>query len=159
MIVYHGSDTIVKVPDISHSFRDLDFGRGFYVTSNLEQAVRWAHRKTEILNNKTGYLNVYEMPDDIQGFIVKTFSDDLNEWIDFVCDCRDGGTKYKEFDIIKGKVANDKVFRVVDLYHSGIWDRERALKEIKAYPNFDQVAFITQSAIDNLLVFKSAEEV
>ena len=55
--------------------------------------------------------------------------------------------------------ANDKVFRVVDMYHSGIWDLERALEEIKVYPTYDQIAFITQRAIDNLLKFKSSEEV
>ena len=33
MIVYHGSLEIVKNPDIQHSFRPLDFGKGFYVTT------------------------------------------------------------------------------------------------------------------------------
>ena len=28
MIVYHGSNMIVDHPDVSHSIRDLDFGRG-----------------------------------------------------------------------------------------------------------------------------------
>ena len=90
---------------------------------------------------------------------VKTFAEDLLEWIDFVCDCRDGKTKYTSYDIIMGKVADDKVFRVVDLYHSGIWNKERAIREIKVYPEYDQIAFITQEAIDKLLVFKSADEV
>ena len=63
------------------------------------------------------------------------------------------------YDLIIGKVANDKVFRVVDMYHSGIWDRERALREIKAYPNYDQIAFISQKAIDKLLEFDSCWEV
>ncbi len=30
MIVYHGSNVIVKHPDIEHSFRPLDFGKGSY---------------------------------------------------------------------------------------------------------------------------------
>lgn len=38
MIVYHGSDVIVEHPDVNHSYRDLDFGRGFYVTTVKEQA-------------------------------------------------------------------------------------------------------------------------
>ena len=49
------------------------------------------------------------------------------------------------------KVANDKAFRVVDMYHSGIWDKERAINEIRLYPTYDQIAFITQRAIDQLL--------
>ena len=81
------------------------------------------------------------------------------EWIDFVCQCRNGNLKYKEYDMISGKVANDKVFRVVDMYRNGIWEKERALREIKAYENYDQTAFITQRAIDGLLVFDSRYEV
>ena len=76
-----------------------------------------------------------------------------------MCHCRDGENDYLQFDLIYGKVANDKVFRVVDMYHSGIWDKERALKEIKVYPSYDQTAFITQKAIDKLLTFETFEEV
>ena len=38
MIVYHGSDVIVKAPDLLHSAKRLDFGVGFYVTTVKEQA-------------------------------------------------------------------------------------------------------------------------
>ena len=90
---------------------------------------------------------------------VKTFPEDLTEWINFVCKCRDGALDYKDYDVIVGKVANDKVFRVVDMYHSGIWDLDRALREIKVYPHYDQIAFISQKAIDSLLTFVSSEGV
>lgn len=49
MIVYHGSSEIVKRPDVLHSYRQLDFGKGFYVTSNKEQAERWARRKADLM--------------------------------------------------------------------------------------------------------------
>lgn len=32
MIVFHGSSETVYSPDVEHSFRNLDFGKGFYVT-------------------------------------------------------------------------------------------------------------------------------
>ncbi|PWJ67670.1 Protein of unknown function [Fibrobacter sp. UWB15] len=161
MIVYHGSNVVVDKPDVEHSFRPLDFGKGFYVTTVREQAVRWAHRKIDILKdgNLKPILNVYDMDDVPAALSVKTFPDDLEEWIDFVCKCRDGSLEYAQYDVIMGKVANDKVFRVVDMYHSGIWDMPRALKEIKAYPTYDQIAFITQKAIDAVLKYKGCEEV
>ena len=157
MIVYHGSSEIVKQPDILHSYRALDFGKGFYVTSVREQAERWARRKADLFGGKA-IVNQYQMSDETTGLRVKTFSDDLSEWIDFVCDCRDGKPVYQQYDLIIGKVANDKVFRVVDMYHSGIWDRERALKEIRTYPNYDQIAFISQISIDKLLIFVHSRE-
>ena len=117
MIVYHGSIEIVKNPDINHSYRPLDFGKGFYVTTVKEQAEKWAKRKADIFNKAKGIVNSYVMSDDMEDLIYKTFADDLVEWIDFVCDCRDEGTYYLRYDVIAGKVANDKVFRVVDMYH------------------------------------------
>lgn len=159
MIVYHGSTEIVKKPDVFHSYRQLDFGKGFYVTSVKEQAVRWARRKADILRADKAILNKYWMRVPADGLNIKRFDEDLMEWIDFVCRCRDGETDFMKYDLISGKVANDKVFRVVDMYHSGIWDKERALKEIQVYPSYDQIAFITQKAIDGLLVFESFEEV
>ena len=48
MIVYHGSIQVVQKPDINHSYRPLDFGMGFYVTTVREQAIRWAERKSKI---------------------------------------------------------------------------------------------------------------
>ena len=62
-------------------------------------------------------------------------------------------------EVVRQPDINDKVFRVVDMYHSGIWDKERALKEIRVYPNYDQLAFITQKAIDMLLRFEGYLEV
>ena len=159
MIVYHGSNQVVEMPDIYHSYRSLDFGKGFYVTTNREQALKWAKRKSVVYSSEKSYINVYEMQDIPNDLSVKTFDDDLTEWIDFVCNCRDGNNDYLDYDIIIGKVADDKVFRVVDMYHSGIWDINRALKEISVYPTYDQIAFISQKSIDKILKFKSYEEV
>ncbi len=160
MRVYHGSNMKVESPDIVHSFKALDFGKGFYVTSVWEQAVRWARRKTQMLRSGTPTVSIYEMSDIIPPeYKVKTFPDDLIEWIDFVCRCRDEYEDYLAYDVIKGKVANDQVFRVVGMYHRGIWDRDRALLEIQAYPDYDQIAYINQDAIDALLKYDSFKEI
>ena len=159
MIVYHGSTEIIKRPDVEHSYRLLDFGKGFYVTTVKEQAERWARRKASLQENKNAIVNCYVMSEHAVGLKCKTFDSDLQEWIDFVCRCRDGELDYTKYDIISGKVANDKVFRVVDMYHTGIWDKERALKEIRAYPKYDQIDFITQKAIDAMLEYRSHCEV
>ena len=159
MIVYHGSNCVVTHPDIQHSFRNLDFGKGFYVTSNRFQAEKWARRKADFKKDSKPILNTYSLKTPIHELKVLDFKNTLDEWIDFVCCCRDGGMTYKQYDIIIGKVANDKVFRVVDMYHSGIWDKTRALKEIKVYPTYDQIAFISQKAILSVLQFQQYEEV
>ena len=159
MNVFHGSVEIVKNPDVVHSFRPLDFGKGFYITTVEEQAIKWALRKADIYDKEEGIVNVYSFSNNYTGLSVKDFGDDLEEWIDFVCRCRDGNSDYLKYDLIIGKVADDKVFRVVDMYHSGVWDKERAINEIKVYDTYDQLAFITQKAIDQVLQFESSYEV
>ena len=160
MIVYHGTTVVVRFSDVLHSYRNLDFGKGFYVTTVREQAVRWARRKADLLGSARAVVNAYEMRKDGFGvFRVRDFGGDMAAWIDFVCLCRDGGEAYRDFDLIIGKVADDKVYRVVDLYKNGVWDRDRALLEMKVYEKYDQIAFITQTAIDSLLSFSGCCEV
>ncbi len=38
MIVYHGSTVEIAKPDLKYSKNNLDFGKGFYVTTFKEQA-------------------------------------------------------------------------------------------------------------------------
>ncbi len=38
MILYHGSFVAVNQPDLVHSRKNVDFGKGFYVTPIFEQA-------------------------------------------------------------------------------------------------------------------------
>lgn len=158
MILYHGSDIPVKNLDIVHSLKRLDFGIGFYVTTVKSQAERWAKRKAVLRGSKKGCVSVFEMKDTADINILD-FDDDLETWIDFVCECRDGSDVFRKYDVIKGKVANDKVFRVVDMYKRGIWDKTRAIQEIKVYETYDQIAFISQDAIDRMLAFKESYEV
>ena len=159
MIVYHGTIEIIRKPDILHSYRNLDSGKGFYVTTVKKQAERWALRKAEMTFASKALVNVYLMKDSLNDYRVKEFADDLNEWIEFVCACRDGKGIYQDYDIIKGKVADDQVYRVVNLYKTGVWDKQRAIAEMKPYDLYDQIAFITQKTIDSLLTFSSCYEV
>ena len=41
MILYHGSNIEVREPQLLKTQRNLDFGKGFYTTSDFEQAKSW----------------------------------------------------------------------------------------------------------------------
>ena len=158
MKLFHGSDCTIKTPDVLHSSRCLDFGRGFYLTQVQQQAERWAKRKARLNGMPCGVVSVFELNKQ-DALRWMDFGEDLASWIDFVCSCRDGHEDYLKYDVIQGKVADDKVFRVVDFYKRGIWDRTRAIQEIRVYPTYDQIAFITQQAIDRQLTFLECYEV
>lgn len=55
MILYHGSNVEVNEPKIIKSKRLLDFGTGFYLTSDFEQAKKWAIRTVN--NYLKGYFD------------------------------------------------------------------------------------------------------
>ena len=110
MIVYHGSTEIIKNPDVVHSKKYLDFGRGFYITTFENQAKKWAVRKG-MRQKKTAIVNVYELSEEWSGFRVLSFEKENEKWLDFVCACRKGQSLNKEYDIIIGNVADDDLKR------------------------------------------------
>lgn len=132
MIVYHGSTEIIEKPDVRHSKRYLDFGRGFYLTTFENQAKRWAVRKAS-RQERTPVVNVYEMSASPQEYKVLHFEKENEKWLEFVCGCRKGENLNRNYDIIIGNVANDDVFKTVDMYFRGLWDKERVLEELSYY--------------------------
>ena len=45
MKLYHGSIVAVHEPKILTPARTLDFGKGFYTTTDFEQAKKWVQNK------------------------------------------------------------------------------------------------------------------
>ena len=61
--LYHGSTVVVKEPNLEILNYRTDFGKGFYTTTDFEQAKRWTKIKKDRLGNNTNiqqYVNVYE---------------------------------------------------------------------------------------------------
>lgn len=150
MLVYHTSDTQILNPDVQHSRNALDFGKGFYVTRIKDQAIKYSERFSKL--GKTSHLHTYEYIPD-QELKLKVFEAYDEVWLNFVCNCRQGGNDYKAFDIIEGGVANDKVFQTVDLYINGIYNLQQALQKLIYEKPNNQICFTSQVAIDKCLKF------
>ena len=87
-ILYHGSNVVVNEPLVSSSRKNLDFGPGFYTTSDFNQAVSWAKRKSKIENSKEAFVSYYELDTEK----LKNFSDYINlniETPNFVLELKD----------------------------------------------------------------------
>ncbi len=158
MIVYHGSVIVVDKPSATHSKRYLDFGMGFYITEDKAQAENWAKRKSLRLG-KTPIVSQYNLSDDLSKYIGLIFNGEDEAWLLFVSQCRTGCEDYKNYDFISGSVANDDVFATVDMYMRGIWDKDRALSELRYYKTSHQICLISQSLIDAELKFDDSYEV
>lgn len=157
MIVYHGSTQVIENPDIYHSKKYLDFGQGFYVTTYEEQAKNWALRKASRSNSKA-IVNVYELDENWDNLNILSFQED-EDWLNFVCECRRGLDIYKNYDIITGNVADDKVFRAVEMYFKGIWDAKRTIEELHYYKLNNQICIVNQNVLDKKIEYIKSYEV
>ena len=70
------------------------------------------------------------------------------------------GVKFKsDENIIIGNVADDDVFKTVDMYFRGLWNKEKVLNELRYYKMNNQICIVKQEALDCLLTFQKAYEV
>lgn len=160
MIVYHGSTLELPFPDAAHSQRYLDFGKGFYTTTYPEQAEKWALRKRmRSRNADKAIVNAYEFTENTQGISIRRFSEEDRDWLEYICACRKGNDPDRGSDIIIGPVADDDVFKTVDMYFKGLWDIDRTIQELQFYRRNDQIVFKDNAAICRSLRFKEAYEV
>lgn len=152
-VLFHGSYTEISKPDFSHSRSDIDFGRGFYLTDNKYQSIKWAYkyRKNETLSIN----NLYTL--DTNDLAIYCF--DLNkEWLDFVIANREGypiEAKYDIYDVLVGAVADDKLFETIDMYSQGFIPCDIALKILNCMDYGEQIVIKTQKALDHLTFLES----
>jgi len=154
MKLYHGSNVVVDTPTLDFSWKELDFGAGFYTTTNYEQTVLFSEK---VVERKKGnkVVNIYDFDCGILSeFKVLEFSEPNIDWLNFVTANRNTSPPRGDYDIIIGPVANDDVFRTLLLYFVGERDANEALKMLKIKKLFNQYAFKTDIALKQLKFIK-----
>lgn len=157
MLVYHGSYCIIDNPDITFSREKVDFGKGFYVTPLKSQAERWCEKF--IRKGQTAYLNVYEFDESALNdtlIRLKKFTSYDSEWLDYVFACRKGENIYKQYDIVIGGIANDRIFATIDAYFSGYMSKEMALDKLRFERPNAQICILSQDVLQRILKFKES---
>ena len=153
--LYHGSYMSVPSPLTGVGRSELDFGPGFYVTNLREQAVRWARRVCVIRAVDTPTLSTYEfdealLPANVRRLRLEHYN---QEWLDFIVSSRRGEEPWKDYDIIEGGVANDRVIDTVEAYIANLMTLETALKELSRHQPNNQLCICSQAVIDEHLKF------
>ena len=158
MILYHGSNMVVNEPKLVEQNRYLDFGYGFYTTTNKDQAENFA-QKVVVRRGGKAIVNVYEIDEDAAASLnIKRFNAPDEEWLDFVSAHRNGDYIGESYDLIIGAVANDDVYRTLQVYSTGLLTKEQAIEALKIKKLFNQYVFATNEALA-YLKFVEAKEV
>ena len=148
MILYHGSNVEVREPRLLKIQRDLDFGKGFYTTSDLDQAAKWAKRTSLRLRQGKAFVSVYEINEvEIEALRVLRFDSPDAQWLRFVVKNRTGYAPREDWDLVIGPVANDQTAPVIDLFLDGRYDEAETIKRLLPQKLKDQYTFKTEKGI------------
>ena len=158
-LIYHGSTSAIEQPKILVAQRTLDFGAGFYTTTNYEQAAEWAGKVCKRKKSGKPVVSVYEFDRDkaLEDLRVIQFDEPNEEWLDFVYACRTGKQNQDTYDMVFGPMANDAVYTALTLYEAGLLSREETIKRLKVRKLYDQILFHTEVSLQNCCYLESKE--
>ena len=113
MILYHGTTVDIKEIDLQKSKPNKDFGKGFYLSAEKEQAIAMADYKAEQIDG-VPVVNAFEFDEAClhdSSLKVKVFNEYDNEWADFIFANRNNPTSANvhDYDIVIRPIANDRV--------------------------------------------------
>lgn len=162
MKLYHGSNILVKSPDLKFAKKGRDFGVGFYLTSYKEQAQRWALRKTRE-GKGHAYVSIYtfdEIAFESNGLNIKVFNGISEDWATFVKNCRleiqDLNSNWDfKYDIIIGEVANDRMYALFELFEAGEITAEVFVSTLKYKEKSNQYSFHTEKSLNYMKYLES----
>jgi hypothetical protein len=153
MTVYHGSTAVIQSPELHQSIRTLDFGPGFYTTTNREQAAGFTKKvyDREIRQGKKPegkFVSQYEIDyEDVKNKVDIRFFDFADEaWFDFIMANRRNMYTGRTYDIVYGPVANDTVYNTLIAFETGVLSKEETLVRLKVRKLYNQMTFKTERA-------------
>ena len=134
--LYHGSNVAVEQIDLSRSKRGKDFGKGFYLNANRDQAMEMAVRTTRFLNEGTPTLSCFEFDEDEavkNGLNIKVFHEYSEEWAEFVVMNRKNNSDdpAHPYDIVIGPIADDTVGVQIRRFIMGYMSAAALVEELR----------------------------
>ena len=174
MLLYHGSYVGVDKIDLNKGAKSKDFGQGFYLTSNEQQAISFI--ATSLLKAKAngdapeeqnyGYVTTFKYHAD-DSLDVYEFDTANKEWLWFISQNRRRAyasvlkgkidTKVFDADVIIGKIANDTTNPVITTYLNGLFGDvesdmacEDAIKRLLPDRLEKQFCFVSEKSIARL---------
>jgi hypothetical protein len=141
--LYHGTlhafvESITKRIDLHLCDRTADFGRGFYTTTRLDQARKWAAKRSRFVAESSPAVVAFEVDRNklapLESIWFVRGRPDAEDYWRLVTHCRDGGADHarsgasKWYDVAVGPVA-------------AVWEQRIAFSDL------DQISFHTARAV------------
>jgi hypothetical protein len=153
--LYHGSTVFIERIDLKKSRPNKDFGSGFYLSADREQAWRMGEFKAMTEGGKP-VVNEYLFDENLllnDELKVLTFDGYSRQWADFIFLNRNNktDTPVHNYDIVYGPIANDRVGVQIGKYEAGDITLDQFLNKLQYMKGVTfQYYFGTERAISKL---------
>ena len=153
--LYHGSTVDIKMIDLLKSRPNKDFGRGFYLSADRQQAWRMGEFKA-LTEGGSPVMNTYLFDEQVlksDDLRVLIFEGYTREWAEFIFLNRNNKTAIPahDYDIVYGPIANDRVGVQIGKYEAGDITLDQFLENLKYMKGVTfQYFFGTERAITKL---------
>lgn len=175
--LYHGSYAKIEKIDLSNCLDGKDFGAGFYLTTDYEQAAKFLKtsiakaEKNKLIEPaaKSGYVNTFRF-EKLCDISIYDFKKADKSWLHYVAGNRKTGIFEKElnelqaYDVISGKIANDATNRVITAYINNVYGEpgsrfadRTAISLLLPNKLSNQVCFKTKLSVSCLEFIKAVE--
>ena len=136
MILYHGSNIEIDQIDLGKSRPNKDFGQGFYLSADRNQALEMAKNRVRLMHTGIPVINAFEFDESAlnnPSLNVKIWDDYCAEWAQFVVDNRNPSTPNfaHDYDIVYGPIADDGVTFQLRRYEAKIITIEQLVTELR----------------------------
>lgn len=135
MRLFHGSNVQIDIIDLQKSKKAKDFGKGFYLSKEEEQAQKMAELTTFRMGCGKPMVSVFEFDEKYLSspeLKVKTFEYYTEEWADFIVLNRNNTTDIPAhpYDIVIGPIADDAVGAQLRRFTLGYIDISQLVREL-----------------------------
>jgi hypothetical protein len=136
MKLYHGSNVVIEEVDFTKSKPGKDFGVGFYLSADEQQALEMAEKKALLMGGEP-MITCFEFDEDAAlsdpDIAYLRFENYCLEWGQFVKKNRDnkGRESLHAYDIVYGPIANDNIGLQLRRLNADIIDIDKFVDEIK----------------------------
>lgn len=134
--LFHGSNVKIDVPDLIHSKPFKDFGRGFYLSADEQQAWNMAYQKVNQTQEGKAEVTEFLFDENLMQsseFKILIYPDYSEDWAKFVLANRnkDAQLPVHDYDIVYGPIADDGVTYQLRRYEGGVISLSRLVEELK----------------------------
>lgn len=154
MKLYHGSNVEFGDIDLKRSKPNKDFGQGFYLSDNYEQALDMARIKVVQLEAGRPVVMTYEVDDRfLDDLRILRYDSYSEEWAKFILLNRNNpsDTPAHDYDVVIGPIADDKVGLQLWRYETNLIDLSTLVRNLKYMKGITiQYYFGTERAIKYL---------